>query len=96
MQRIIGKIGAGFAAVWSHRPGLGEGNSPEFAYESLALYPRSPISSAVACGTLTHFTPQVWNAQTIRLDGMATSAGQIEPPRLYDPAEGLSPLQRRG
>jgi hypothetical protein len=85
----------GYKAVWVEKE-LPSPRAMNFAYESLALAPESPISGAVAQRQqLSHFSAgQLYQFQTAWMDGIPTISGNIIGQPLYDPQSGYVTLPR--
>ncbi len=78
----------GYKQVWERKE-LPSPGAMNYAYETLALKPDSPISGAVAQRkTFSLFGPQVYKYQDAWLAGVPLVSGQIFGQPLYDPQSG--------
>jgi hypothetical protein len=79
----------GYKRVWE-RKRLPDPGSQNYAYETYALAPLSPISSAVAIRGAPPrlYEQQIYVGQSVSLDGIPTTAGQIVTQPLYNTETG--------
>lgn len=79
-----------FAVEFARRELPGYGNTPQYAYESLALSPSTFIGAGVRAGSFSRAfqPPQIVQQQTYHINGIPLTAGQIVGQPLYDPSAG--------
>lgn len=83
---VFNEMAGTFHQLWSHKIQPDIGGASEFAYESLAIAPSSPIGTGVPLRKpFAPLQPQTYFDYGVTLAGQPTQAGGIYGARLFDP-----------